>query len=145
MYTKKELAKQDKEMGMGRRGKIKIVSKRIFIKGEPHYKVLHIQAATEDKLPRSYLQGYPCCYYVETYNFSERCNVKMLHVQWMENGEKMTHLIKIGNCYKVGEFEKLIKQIEASGERLASLIDCWRKMCFNNGNNIWKGNRIDDI
>ncbi len=143
--SKKEQARIDKEMGLTKRGRIKIVSKRIFVKGEPHYEILHVEAAKENDLPPSYTQGFPCCYYVETYDYKNRCYMKLLHIRWIEDGKLKTHNIKVGDNYKIQEFNTLMSYVEAAGERLTSLINGWKKICFKDGVNVWKGNRIDTI
>jgi len=142
MSKRSELAKIDKEMGLKPRGRIKVVSEKIFIKGEPFYKVKYVEAAAMNDLPPSYLDGYPHCYYVPgSYN-----DPGYLDVYWIENGTKRTNYLKPGKVYKVQQFEMIMKQIKEAGERLATMIEEWRKMCFDeNGVNTWKGTRIDVI
>lgn len=129
----------EKEMGLKPRGKIKIVSKKVFIRGEPHYIVTHVEAAQSIDLPESYIFGVPCCYYQEVNNS------KMLHVRYLKDGISKTRNIYIGGSYRVDEFEELISHIKDAGKRLSNLIKNYKETYFKDGENLWQGERIDII
>lgn len=129
----------EKEMKLTPRGKIKIVSKKVFLRGEPHYKVVHIEAAPSIDLPESYILGYPCCYYEEVYDS------RYLHVRWIEKGIIKTKNVYIGSTYRIDEFEELISHIKDAGKRLSNLIKGYKETYFKDGENLWQGERIDII
>ena len=134
---------KEKEMKLTPRGKIKIVSKKVFLRGEPHYEVVHIEAALSIDLPESYILGYPCCYYrvLEEEVYDSR----YLHVRWIEEGIIKTKNIYIGSTYRIDEFEELISHIKDAGKRLSNLIKSYKETYFKDGENLWQGERIDII
>ena len=133
----------EKEMKLTPRGKIKIVSKKVFLRGEPHYEVVHIEAALSIDLPESYILGYPCCYYrvLEEEVYDSR----YLHVRWIEKRIIKTKNIYIGSTYRIDEFEELISHIKDAGKRLSNLIKSYKETYFKDGENLWQGERIDII
>ena len=133
----------EKEMKLNPRGKIKIVSKKVFLRGEPHYEVVHIEAALSIDLPESYILGYPCCYYrvLEEEVYDSR----YLHVRWIEKRIIKTKNIYIGSTYRIDEFEELISHIKDAGKRLSNLIKSYKETYFKDGENLWQGERIDII
>ncbi|HOB78467.1 MAG TPA: hypothetical protein PKI65_08290 [Bacteroidales bacterium] len=120
-------------------GRIKVVSERIFVNGEPLYKIQHVEAAPMNKLPDSYLNGYPYCYYVRTQHS------EYLEVSWIDNDKVVTHYIVVGEVYTVQNFDMIIEHVREAGERLSNMFKGWREMCFKDGVNIWKGTRVDII
>ncbi len=141
----------DKEMGLPRRGRMKVVSERVFIKGEPHYKVLHIEALEARDLPDEYLNnsvkhGWPCCW-LEIYYYSEQDDdvddVKVLEIRTPEDNGEGKYSLVVGGLYPEPEYDRLMSYVEKAGNRLAILLDQWKRRCFVNGRNVWKGTRVD--
>lgn len=135
----------DEEMGLKKRGKIEVISGRVFYRGEPYYHVFHVTAASEEDLPLEYLNGYPHCYYTETYDYSIHDTKRMIHIEWVQDNKVVKRTIQVGSRYSVAEYNTLISQLTVAGERLAALIADWKKMCFRDGKNIWHGTRVDAI
>ncbi len=149
MSYKKEYAKMDKIMGIPRRGRMKIVSEKVFLKGEPHYKVLHIEALEARDLPEEYLKnsvkhGWPCCWLESYYSDQDDMdNVKVLEIRVPGDFEEESYSLAVGGLYTEQEYDRLISYVEKAGNRLSLLIDQWRRRCFKDGENIWKGTRVD--
>jgi len=128
-----------REMNLAPLGKIKVVSERILINGEPFYRVQHVEAAPMNKLPSSYMSGYPHCCYVCTYNS------EYLDVSWTDNGRVVNRSLMVGKVYTVRDFEMIMMYVKDAGERLSSMLRDWKKMCFKDGVNTWKGTRVDTV
>lgn len=154
MSYKKEYVRKcagiDKEMVIKPRGRIKIVSEMVFIKGEPHYKVLHIEAAYSRDLPDTYINGCPSCWCTdEIYDgpgYEEVRRVKILNIMCRDKDEGlMSCSLREGGVYTVQKYNMMIAFVEEAGKRLSTLLEQWRNMCFKDGNNVWKGTRVDVI
>ena len=51
----------------------------------------------------------------------------------------------VGKVYKVRDYEMIMMYVKDAGERLSSMLRDWKKMCFENGVNVWKGTRVDTV
>ena len=110
-WIRRLIPEEREQMRLKPLGKVKLVAERIWYNGDPVYIVEHVEAATKDVLPLSYLSGLPYCYL--------KHGVLVLRYYEEDLGIPTIVHIEPGAVYSKNEYEKYLYHIEQAVERLA--------------------------
>jgi hypothetical protein len=131
MITREE----SEAMNIAPRGRIKIVAKKVWIKGEPMYEIMHVEAAKLNELPETYLRTAPYCYL--------RSDGNGLHLYGnLYLGDEPTHReLEVGRVYTIKDYTEFVEIAKKAGEHLTALMEMYQGVLYKG----WSGDQVDII
>jgi hypothetical protein len=126
---------ESKAMNIAPRGRIKIVAKKIWIKGEPMYEIMHVEAAKLNELPETYLHTAPYCY------LDSGGNVLHSYGHLYFGDEPKYRVLEVGKVYTIKDYTEFVEIAKKAGEHLTALMEMYQGVFYKG----WSGDQVDII
>lgn len=126
---------ESKAMGIAPRGRIKIIAKKVWVKGEPMYEVLHVDAAPLSELPESYTRKAPYVYLMQG------GNALYAYGESDHDMEPVHRELLVGGVYTILDYTSFLEIAKKAGEDLTALMELFQSVYYKG----WSGDQMDII